>query len=163
VQNLWLVKFKIINNGDITIVGKGKNSNILDSTIKFSFKSGIEILDKIESIQSDFPHQLVRFDSATLSLSFQQWKKNESGTYSIYLKSITKSANVVPSVDRVLIDGDFNIVDQTKSVQKVKQPLIDTLIGSPFNLVGRILGFINCNLWSYSFSILGKRRNSRHN
>ena len=142
VKNLWLLKFKIINNGDVTLMGRGRNISIIDSTIKFKFDSKIFILDKIELLQKDFPHNLSRLDSVTLSLSFEQWRKNEGATYSIYISSLQKDITIYPSLDRVIIDGDFNVVDFTKNRSKPKGPLLDQLLDRPISFIARILGGI---------------------
>lgn len=142
VQNLWLMKFKITNTGDGTLIGEGKNSNILDTAIVLKFPNKVEILDSLKLIQSDFPHNIIKRDSQTIVLKFRQWRINESATYSMYLKSDVKSISLLPSVDRVILDGDFNIKGVPNVKTRKKEPLLEKSLPSPIPFIFRVIGLV---------------------
>lgn len=147
VKNLWLIKLKIINSGDVTLIGKGEAKNILDSCINFNFDSNLQILDKIVLVQKNLPdHRLSRKDSITLSLSFEQWRKDEFAIYSIYIKSDKSDISLLPTAKRILNDGNIFIKDLSSNQEKNKRPLLDNLLSPPLPLICRILGVLMATL-----------------
>ncbi|GAB3701161.1 hypothetical protein GCM10027592_28990 [Spirosoma flavus] len=143
VKNLWLIRFKLVNTGDETITHAGSNQNLIDSSIVFEFSKSIQILDKISLQQNNFPdHKLIRIDSNKLSLSFKQWRKNEFGLYSMYIKSNQKDVQLIPKTERVLKDGDIKVVDLTENQNKnkVNQSMLDYIIANPLNGMLRFMG-----------------------
>ena len=143
VKNLWLLKFKIINTGDYTLIGKGNNGSILDTSLTFKFPDGVQIVDKPNLIQNNFPdHLLLRTDSNTLSLSFQQWRKGEFASYSIYLKADKKDILLLPTSKRLIKDGNILISDLSNDQDRDKATYLDSLLTPPWPLVCRILGIL---------------------
>lgn len=143
VKNLWLVKFKIINSGDVTLVGTENSSSLLDSIITFHFNGKVQLLDKLNLIANNFPeHTLMRKDFNNLTLSFKQWRPNESATYSVYIKSNISDPSLTPSSSRVIKDGNIIVDDLTKNKPKIKVPLLDSILNNQAALIARILGFI---------------------
>ena len=72
LKNLWLLKFKIVNSGDLTLIGTNESSSLLDSVIRFAFPKNIQILDKVNLLNSNFPeHKLSREGLNNLSLSME--------------------------------------------------------------------------------------------
>lgn len=143
VKNLWLVKFKIVNTGDVTLVGTENGSSLLDSVITFHFKRNVQLLDKLNLISNNFPeHVLQRKDFNNLTLAFKQWRPNESATYSVYIKSNISEPSLTPNSSRVIKDGNIIVDDLTKNKPRLKIPLLDLLLNSQGALIARILGFI---------------------
>lgn len=143
VKNLWLLKFKIVNSGDLTLFSSERNSSLLDSVITFNFNNHIEILNDINLVQNTFPdHKIIRTGRNKLNLYFQQWRPNESATYSIYIKSDYSNPNFLPTAKRIIKDGNIIIENLTQHTSVQKEPLIDSFFIKPVALVGRILGII---------------------
>ena len=142
VKNLWLAKYKIVNIGDLTIIGEGTNKNIIGNKIKIKYNSEIQILDNIKVIQKDFPIEIVKEDSIYYSIYFDQWRINESAIFSLYLKSENKINDFLPFVvNRPIIDGDILINDYTINSKTEKKPIIDYW-EEPFPLIIRIVSII---------------------
>jgi hypothetical protein len=147
VKNLWLLKFKIVNSGDLTLIGTNESKSLLDSVIRFTFPNNIQILDKVNLLSNNFPeHKLSKEGLNNLSLSFKQWRPNESATYSIYVKSEITNPILLPKTSRVIKDGNIIVDDVTINQRINKQPIIDHLLANPAALIGRILGVILAGL-----------------
>lgn len=143
VKNLWLMKFKVINSGEKTLVGTNKSSDLLDSVLTFNFSKSIQILDNISLLNNNFPdHKLTKRGPTAIDLSFQQWRPNETATYSIYLKSDLSNPHFLPKTSRLLKDGNIIVDDLTNSARKIKQPLLDSKFLPSFSVLCRILGII---------------------
>jgi len=143
VKNLWLLKIKLINTGDVTLFGKGDAKSILDSNLIFYFNPNLQVLNKIDLISTNLPDQnLSLINSTTLSFNFQQWRKNEYAIYSLYIKSDTNNISLLPTSKRIIKEGDIYIFDLTNNQIKLKQPLLDIIFKPTFSLIGRILSFL---------------------
>lgn len=141
VKNLWLLKFKIVNSGDLTLIGTNESSSLLDSVVKFTFPRNVQILNRINLLNNNFPeHKLSQEGFNSLSLSFKQWRPNESATYSIYIKSDVANPILLPKTSRIIKDGNIIVDDVTSNNRRSSQPLIDHILTAPVALVGRILG-----------------------
>ncbi len=142
VKNLWLVKYKIINTGDITIIGKGVKKNIIGDNIKIRYKTNVQILDNIKIIQKELPIDIIKKDSVSFAIYFDQWRVNEFVVFSVYLKSDKKINDFLPYVvNRPIIDGDILIYNYTNKAKKENIPIID-YFPSPIPLIIRILTII---------------------
>jgi hypothetical protein len=147
VNNLWLIKFKIINTGDLPLYGTNQNSNLLDSCITFKFDSNIEILNNLKLIQNNLPsHKIYKSTKNRLHLTFQQWRPNEFAIYSIYVKSNKTNPSFLPTSTRVLKDGDIVIENLLSQRIHLAEPVIDSWFDKPIPLIGRILGIFFCSL-----------------
>src|SRR6218665_2395491 len=139
--------FKIINSGDLTLIGTERESSLLDSIIVFQFAKNVQILDKLNLVFNNFPeHNLSRQSINSLSLKFKQWRPNESAVYSIYIKSDNQNPLIIPKTSRIIKDGNIIVDDLTNNKLHNKKPAIDHFLNRETALFGRILGIILASL-----------------
>lgn len=139
IDNLWVVDIKMINTGTETIIGKGSKKNIIEEDIPMKFSNDFKIV-KVEKIKSDFKHRIKTLinTSSEFSLSFNQWRKEETLIYKFYL--ISKNNKTVPkleNIERSLINGDILIKELNHPNLNNKKPLLD-YAPSTIALIGRI-------------------------
>lgn len=135
IDDFWIVRARIRNTGDVTIVGQGTSKNILHDSITLGVPEDFEILD----IQPEAP--LVRpgnvgfqclvqsVNVQSFSISFGQWRTGETVEFSLFLqrKSGSEALPQLKIFDRDLIDGDIFIPSLYGTQRHIKQPLIDYL------------------------------------
>jgi len=110
VSELVLVTYEIVNTGDVTIVGSGGRSNLVEPEIKFVPNKPEYIYNDI-LIDKNVPNAIIRFDTLNnLILEFTQWKPLERLVFSLYYaKNYYEELDgyILKPKDRFLIDGDI--------------------------------------------------------
>ena len=126
INNLWKIRIKIRNTGAKTIIGKGNNNTIIGDSIKLGFPRNFQILNVVRD-SGNFKCDKGKIIENIFTLDFDQWRKDESVFFSLYIKDI-KNNNDRPlllSLNRPLIDGDIFIRNTPFSEINRKKPLID--------------------------------------
>ncbi len=145
VQKLWNIRFKLINSGQVTIISNGPSSNTLSEKIILEFEKESKIVNyNIEKNNSSI--LLSKLDSTDLSISFDQWRPNESVVFSVYVKALTTEYDLkFPKFQkRYLIDGDVNVVDYSKVQPQTLKPIIDYSSNIVSNCIRYLLSAISC-------------------
>lgn len=120
VNNLWKYIIRITNSSNKTLIGIGNQKNILTDMLTLNVAKGYELLDK-KLLNSDFTHNLAIIDSSKISLTFQQWRPDESIEYAFYIKvkkSLPTKTPFLTSDFRQVIDGDFIFTEDDQKENK---------------------------------------------
>jgi hypothetical protein len=141
VTDLWRLKIRFVNNGDVTLIGEGRASSLLQGSIPIQFPSDIFILDTSEKsgefyvINQKSPNQI--------ELTFSQWRPKEEFETILYVTSSTvlKSPPIPTVPGRPIIDGDVIVHALSEKTVSDSKPLLDKL-PNPIALIGRVLGII---------------------
>jgi len=127
VDELWIMRCKVKNSGDVTLLADGPKKNIQSSSISLGITHGFTVLD-VRHENANFPCEISGSPEG-LSLSFGQWRKTEWVDLLLYLSG-TKGTTNRPSLRqprRELIDGDIVVHDYSEVVPHPKQPLLNNL------------------------------------
>ncbi len=123
IENLWKIDIEFRNSSSKTLVGSGKQSNLLVDTLEIYLQKGLDIIEKKE-LYADFRHSLTIEDYNTIKLSFMQWRPEEILKYSFYIRTSDKAeldGNIFEFPDfRQIIDGDINYFDKEKKNNEIR-------------------------------------------
>lgn len=155
VQELWKLRLRLVNDGDLTIIGRDSRKNILGEGIILGFPVNSKVLVIVEEKKdSSFPHTLTylkitdsngipRENENVLQLKFDQWRPEEAVVYSLYISSdVNEQGPPLPHVDeRCIIDGRLAVKDLHIATGLQPKPIIERL-PKPMAVTGKILGVI---------------------
>lgn len=135
IDDFWIVRARIRNTGDVTIVGQGTSKNILRDAITLGVPEDFEILDiqpespPVKPGNVGFQCSVQTVNAQSFSVSFGQWRTGEAVEFSLFLqrKSGSEALPQLKIFDRDLIDGDIFIPSLYGAQRHIKQPLIDYL------------------------------------
>ena len=130
VERLWILRIKLANTGDVTILAQGPRQNTIEHEMIFGFPNGFTILD-VKKEKSTFACEVQNINSQ-LCFNFDQWRKGESSELLVILstkKDNDERPNIL-TVRRDLIDGDVVTKDVSLAPLKTRKPLLDYLPSS---------------------------------
>lgn len=123
VNHLWKLVFRIKNTGDLTLIGRGERSNLLENYIPIGFGSDSIIID-FEINYNDLNLSVIKKDNSSIQIKFDQWLSSESALITMYIESIN-GAEEKPfplSLTRSLINGEIITHDLTSIKNKESSP-----------------------------------------
>ena len=160
VSHLWKLVFRVKNSGNVTLVGKGKRSNLLEKDIPLSLGEKFKIID-FETTYNDLNLSIKKLNKNTISLVFDQWLSEESVVVSIYLEPISKkniSETPLPkSLTRSLINGSILIVDSSSIKGVIKEEpkySFPSYILEPSKLIASLYIFICIIILAFAFIMI---------
>lgn len=128
VRDLWQSRLTLLNSGRKTIIGEGQQKNIVRDAIVLGVSKGFNLL-QLQTESADFSTVVKKIDESHFSISFLQWRRNETINLTVYLERTDRNipAPSFLSEDRHLIDGDIVFLDA--SILRSRQPktLLDHL------------------------------------
>lgn len=143
VEDLWKVRLQFVNSGDVTLIGKGGASSLMNNLIQISFPGNTKILSVGVSSKVQTLFNVTQSDTNMIEIEFSQWRPGESFEIELYVSSssILESPPLPRVLDRPIIDGDIQLIDFTVKEAAQARPAIDYL-PKYFALAGRIFGGI---------------------
>lgn len=125
VTDLWKLKIRFVNNGDVTLIGEGQASHLLHGNIPIQFPPDTVILD-ISQETSDF-YSIIQKSPNELELTFSQWRPKEEFETILYITSnvVLQSPPMPTITGRPIIDGNIVISDPSALKIIEKKPLLD--------------------------------------
>ena len=141
ISNLWKINASIQNIGPKTIIGKGNKKNLIGSGLTLKLEDGFNILN-FNVNYSDFPFE-VRKGSNQVSLTFNQWRKNEKFEITVYAEQIAENQNAPVLVinEREIVDGivTYNKLSQQATSESKLIDLAPPLVKVPLFWFGIII------------------------
>lgn len=147
VYDLWQSRLTLVNSGKKTIIGGGQQKNIVKDSIVLGIRKGFSLL-QLQMDSADFPVAAKKVDDSHFSISFLQWRQNETINLTVFLERTDRNASApsFKSEDRDLIDGDIVFLDTSNITSRQRKAILDRLppaLANGFRIcVGAILGGI---------------------
>jgi len=107
VSNLWIEDLKLVNSGNITLVGKGSQKNIIDDSLCFYIRKPFRFLSEIQASGNCGESTYYIANDTTVSIKFVQWRAKEYLDFKLYIEGDT--SNIVGPTfymnDRQIMNG----------------------------------------------------------
>lgn len=145
VEDLWVVRARLANIGNVTLVNQGPRKNIIGSGINFEFPDQVTLLEAIPDTTVG-PLKVEKSGSQRLRVVFRQWRPGETRSYSFYVSSDTtlQELPLPTSPSRDIINGRVSVERLTLQEQQEAHSEVDRL-PDPLASVGRVVGGVTAS------------------